>query len=94
MELGRVRGSIWCTRKSGELAGAKLLLVEDCELGAAESSTKKPGKKLRVCADVIGAGVGERVLIATGYAARKAVGDEKAPVDAAVVAIVDGWEFS
>ena len=88
MELGRVRGSVWCTRKSGELAGAKLLLVEDLELRAAE-----PGKRLRVCADVIGAGVGERVLIATGFAARKAVGDEKAPVDAAVVAIVDGWEL-
>ena len=88
MELGRVRGSIWCTRKSGELAGAKLLLVENWELGSQE-----PSKKLRVCADVIGAGVGERVLIATGYAARKAVGDEKAPVDAAVVAIVDGWDF-
>ena len=89
MELGRVRGSIWCTRKSGELAGSKLLLVETWELDATE-----PSKKLRVCADVIGAGVGERVLIATGFAARKAVGDEKAPVDAAVVAIVDGWEFA
>ena len=89
MELGRVRGSIWCTRKSGELAGSKLLLVENLEL-----NDPRPGGKLRVCADVIGAGVGERVLIATGYAARKAVGDERAPVDAAVVAIVDGWELS
>lgn len=87
MELGRVRGSIWCTRKSGELAGFKLLLVEDWDL-----ESQGPGKKLRVCADIIGAGVGERVLLATGYAARKAVGDEKSPVDAAVVAIVDGWE--
>ncbi len=87
MELGRVRGSIWCTRKTDELSGFKLLLVEDWDLKARE-----PGKRLRVCADVIGAGVGERVLLATGFAARKAVGDEKAPVDAAVVAIVDGWE--
>ncbi len=88
MELGRVRGSIWCTRKTDELSGFKLLLVEDWDLKTGEFS-----KKLRVCADVIGAGVGERVLLATGFAARKAMGDEKAPVDAAVVAIVDGWEM-
>lgn len=89
MELGRVRGSIWCTRKSDELAGFKLLLVEDLDLPL---EGRGPSRKLRVCADVIGAGVGERVLLATGFAARKAVGDEKSPVDAAVVAIVDGWE--
>lgn len=89
MELGRVRGSVWCTRKSGELSGCKLLLVESWTPGETAG-----GGKLKVCADVIGAGVGERVLLATGYAARKATGDEKAPVDAAVVAIVDGWELS
>ncbi len=87
MELGRVRGSVWCTKKSGEMAGCKLLLVEGWD-PLAQSS----GGKLRVCADVIGAGVGEGVLVVTGTAARRAIGAERAPVDAAVVAIVDGLE--
>ncbi len=87
MELGRVRGSVWCTKKSGELSGCKLLLVEGWD-----PVDKAAGGKLRVCADIIGAGVGEGVLIATGTAARRAIGAEKAPVDAAVVAIVDGLE--
>ena len=41
-----------------------------------------------VCADCVGAGEGERVLIATGSAARVAAGRE-IPVDAAIVGIVD-----
>lgn len=78
---------MWCTRKSGELAGYKLLLVEPWDpLGQAGTA------KLKVCADVIGAGMGERVVLAGGSAARKAVGDLNAPIDAAVVAIVDGYE--
>lgn len=89
MELGRVRGSVWCTRKTGDLAGYKLLLIEAWDPVAGETS-----KKLRVCADVIGAGVGERVVLATGTAARRAIGADRAAVDAAVVAIVDGWEYT
>lgn len=41
-----------------------------------------------ICADCVGAGVGEAVLIATGGAARVAAGRE-IPVDAAVVGIID-----
>ena len=86
MELGRVRGSVWCTKKSNDLSGCKLLLVEPWDpLG-------EPAGKLRVCADVIGAGVGERVVVSTGTAARKAIGQPDCPIDAAVVAIVDGYE--
>ena len=86
MELGRVRGSVWCTKKSNDLSGCKLLLVEPWDpLGGT-------GGKVRVCADVIGAGVGERVVLTTGTAARKAIGQPDCPIDAAVVAIVDGWE--
>lgn len=88
MEFGRVAGSVWCTRKADEMSGYKLLLVEPW------SPTPVPGSRpLRVCADLIGAGVGERVIVTTGSAARRAVGSEQAPVDAAVVAIVDGWEL-
>lgn len=81
-------GSVWCTRKSDEMSGYKLLLVE-----LWDPVRETPPRPLRVCADLIGAGVGERVLLTTGSAARRAVGSEQAPVDAAVVAIVDGWEL-
>lgn len=41
-----------------------------------------------VCADCVGAGAGETVLIATGGAARVAAGRD-IPVDAAIVGIID-----
>ena len=44
--------------------------------------------KKKVCADCVGAGTGETVLVATGGAARVAAG-ASIPVDAAVVGIVD-----
>ena len=39
--------------------------------------------------DAVGAGVGEQVLIACGSAARKAIDNESAPVDATIVGIID-----
>ena len=41
-----------------------------------------------VCADCVGAGEGEMVLVATGGAARVAAGAH-IPIDAAIVGIVD-----
>ena len=46
------------------------------------------GERLLVCADCVGAGEGETVLVATGGAARVAVGAEL-PIDAAIVGILD-----
>ena len=88
MELAKVVGSVWCTRKSNALTGNKLLLVEPWKAG--EGNGTGGG---RVAADLIGAGLGEVVLLTTGSAARKAQGDEQSPIDAAVVAIVDNWEL-
>ena len=42
-----------------------------------------------VAIDVIGAGIGEYVLVACGSAARIGCGQESAPVDAAIVGIID-----
>lgn len=88
MEVGRVTGAVWATRKADGLEGRKLLLVE---LWDVAENRPRPGP-YRVAADVIGAGVGEKVLLVYGSAARRAVGEENAPVDGAVVAILDGWE--
>ena len=42
-----------------------------------------------VAIDNVGAGIGETVLVATGSAARVGCDLENAPVDAAIVGIVD-----
>ena len=73
--LGQVAGKVWATKKSPALTGQTFLTVE-------------VGDSLLVCADCVGAGEGEQVLIATGGAARVAAGGE-IPVDAAIVGIID-----
>ncbi len=75
MKLGTVIGSVWATRKAQCLQGQTFLVVE------------ADGQSI-VAADQVGAGPGDRVLLATGTVASRYCMD--APVDAAVVAIVDG----
>lgn len=80
MIVGRVIGSIVSTRKCENLIGNKFMIIEPLE--------EMSGSTARfVAIDNIGAGIGETVLVATGSAAR--VGMENAPVDAAIVGIVD-----
>ena len=74
MKIGKVVGSIWATRKAQCLQGQTFLLV-------------RTGEEELVAADQVGAGPGDRVLLATGTVASRYCMD--APVDAAVVAIVD-----
>ena len=38
-----------------------------------------------VAADIVGAGIGEKVLVVSGSTARKALGSDDLPVDAAIV---------
>ncbi len=75
MKIGKVIGAVWATRKAQCLQGHTFLVVE-C------------GGQEIVAADQVGAGAGDRVLLATGTVASRYCMD--APVDAAVVAIVDG----
>ncbi len=74
MKIGKVVGSVWATRKADCLQGQTFLVV------------KAEGEEI-VAADQVGAGPGDRVLLATGTVASRYCMD--APVDAAVVAIVD-----
>ena len=74
MKIGTVTGSVWATRKADCLQGQTFLVID-------------LGDKLLVAADQVGAGIGDRVLLATGTVASRYCMD--APVDAAVVAILD-----
>ena len=88
MKVAKVIGTIWATRKEEKLSGLKLLLVQPLNL-----LDGTPDKAPIVAADIIGAGVGETVLIVGGSSARSAAGDMSIPVDASVVGIVDGQEI-
>ena len=82
MIVGIVKGSLVATRKNEALVGQKLMIVE--VLGNTDSAAKK-----LVATDNVGAGVGYTVLVACGSAARVGCRLENAPVDAAIVGIVD-----
>ena len=84
MKVAKVIGNIWATRKEEKLAGYKLLIVQPINI--LDGSMDKPPM---VAADIIGAGVGETVLIVGGSSA----GDMSVPVDATVVGIVDDQEI-
>ena len=78
MRLGRVVGAVWGAKHAAGLDGAKLLVVEDASGG-------------RVTAiDRLGAGVGERVLVAHGTRVRDLTVGETVALKDVVIAIVDG----
>ena len=88
MIIGKVVGSLFSTRKNEKLVGNKFMIVEPVE------DMRSTGNRL-VAMDVIGAGIGEYVLVAQGSAARIGCDMADAPIDAAIVGIIDeGQDWS
>jgi ethanolamine utilization protein EutN len=84
MQIARVVGTVVSTQKHKKFEGAKLLLVQPLNL----DDTPRGASLLAV--DGVGAGVGEKVLVVLeGRAAGDAIGRKAAPVDAAIVGIID-----
>jgi len=84
MQIARVLGPLVSTQKHEKLAGGKLLLVQPLTL----DDTPRGAPLLSI--DAVGAGIGEKVLVVIeGRAAGQAVRRKAAPVDAAIVGIVD-----
>jgi ethanolamine utilization protein EutN len=84
VQLGKVIGTLVATKKHGKLDGAKLLLVQPLTLD------DRPRGTPLLTIDSVGAGVGEKVLIVIeGRAAGDALRRRAAPVDAAIIGIVD-----
>lgn len=79
MILGTVRGTVYSTRKMDNLKGLKFLMVQP------QGGSRKD---MFVAADIIGAGVGELVLVTTDQTTQYGL-DYAAPIDALVVGIVD-----
>jgi len=81
MIIGKVVGSVVSTRKNDNLVGNKFMIIEPI-----------PSLKLEnriVAIDNVGAGIGEFVLVAQGSAARIGCNMINAPIDAAIVGIID-----
>jgi len=84
MQIARVVGTVVSTQKHRKFEGAKLLLVQPLNLD------DSPLGSTFLAVDGVGAGVDEKVLIVLeGRAAGEALGKKGAPVDAAIVGIID-----
>jgi ethanolamine utilization protein EutN len=83
--IARVVGNVVSTHKNDRLDGKKLLLVRRLGLDG------EPDGSIEVIAlDVVDAGPGETVLVVQeGSSARKIFNDERIPVQAVVVGIVE-----
>ena len=87
VKLGRVIGTAVATVKSRGLDAFKLLLVRDFQDDPLATPDDTSGYYVAI--DTVGAGVGEVVLVSFGSAARLFSGVLDAPVDAAIIAILD-----
>jgi ethanolamine utilization protein EutN len=84
MQIGRVIGTLVSTQKHRKLEGAKLLLVQPL------TPDDQPRGVPVLTIDSVGAGIGEKVLIVIeGRAAGDALRRKAAPVDAAIIGIID-----
>jgi ethanolamine utilization protein EutN len=89
MQIARVVGTVVSTQKHRKFEGAKLLLVQPLTLD------DQPRGPALLAVDSVGAGVHEKVLVVIeGRAAGEALGKKGAPVDAAIVGIIDSVDVA
>jgi microcompartment protein CcmK/EutM len=86
--MARVLGDVVATRKDPGLAALKLLILQPLD------ASGQPFGRTLVAADAAGAGVGETVFFVRGREASFPFHPIEAPVDAAIVGIVDHWDVA
>jgi microcompartment protein CcmK/EutM len=87
MVLSQVIGNIVATQKNEKLVGKKLLIVKAIGLD---------GKLLEpfvVAVDIVGVGIGEKVLVVNGSSARQTEDTKGISVDSVIVAKVDSIQI-
>ncbi len=87
MIIGRIVGTVVCTRKDDRLVPFKLLLVQPLDTAG------KPYGNYLVAVDTVDAGAQDRVLVVSGSSARMTTVTKDCPVDAAIVGVVDTIDF-
>lgn len=84
MLIAKVIGEVVATRKHASHEGRKILLVQPVHLDGSDRGDSV------VALDAVGAGIGERVLVATeGFSAMTSAGRPDSPIDMAVIGIID-----
>lgn len=84
MFIGRVTGDIVATQKAPSHEGRKILVVQPLSLDGSDRGDEV------LALDAVDAGAGDRVLVVTeGWSAMTAAGREHAPIDMAVVGVID-----
>lgn len=86
MNLAKVIGTVWATRKDENLTGAKMQIIQPLD-----HNEKNVGDPI-VAVDTVGAGAGETVYYVTAREATIPYPTRIAPIDAAIVGIVDWVE--
>jgi len=89
MFLAQVTGTVVATQKVASMTGKKLLTVEPLRVDPASRGRLVSTGRTFVVVDVVGAGLGETVLIVQGSSARLTPETEKLPVDCTIIGIVD-----
>ena len=88
MLIGTVVGNVWATKKDPTLTGLRLLVIRPFTSDGRESA------ETLVAVDTLGAGIGERVLVVFGRAARHCIGrSHDIGFQTAVSAIIDKMEL-
>jgi len=83
MQLGRIVGRVWATRKDPGLESRRLLIVQPVT-----ADLRDTGKRL-ICLDAVGAGADELVYWCRGKEASFPFLPAEVPVEATVTGIVD-----
>ena len=83
MILGQVVGNVVATQKNEKLIGKKLLIVKAIDLKG------KLMEPFVVAVDIVGVGIGEKVLVVNGSSARQTDETKDRTVDSVIVAKVD-----
>jgi ethanolamine utilization protein EutN len=87
MIVAKVVGLAVASLKHDTLKTTKLLLVQPAD------TSGNPSGEVFLAVDLVGAGEGELVVVCQGSSARLVTGQNSAPIDAAIVGILDSLRF-
>jgi ethanolamine utilization protein EutN len=83
MQLGRIVGRVWATRKDPGLEGQRLLIVQPVT-----AELRDAGQRL-ICLDAVGVGSGELIYWCRGKEASFPFLPAEVPVEATITGVVD-----
>ena len=89
MFVAKVTGSLVSTQKVAAMVGYKLLIVEPYRVEPSSRASLVTTGRTFVAVDMLGAGVGDYVLLTQGSSARLTPETKNLPIDAVVIGIVD-----